>query len=89
MPFATNNAQPWEPTREAMLARVDCPTLFYVGEADELAYEGMRRCAPLVPHATLVTFPGLDHGQTNQRADLVLPHLKAFLARAAAAGVAP
>ena len=40
----------------------------------------MRDC----PHATLVTFPGLDHGQTSRRSDLVLPHLKPFLARAAA-----
>jgi hypothetical protein len=32
-----------------------------------------------MPNATLVSFPGLNHGETFRRADVVLPHVTQFL----------
>jgi pimeloyl-ACP methyl ester carboxylesterase len=75
-------AGPWEPSREAMLPKIDVPCLLYVGEADDLAYEGMKGCVGLIPDARLVIFPALDHVHTNRRADLVVPYLLEHLARA-------
>jgi hypothetical protein len=35
----------------------------------------------LLPNATYVVLPGLDHGQSFLRSDIVLPHIKEFLAQ--------
>jgi hypothetical protein len=36
----------------------------------------------LMPNATFVSLSGLSHGQAEERSDLVLPHIKKFLAEA-------
>ena len=56
------------------------PCRLYVGEADFL-YEGVKECVQQMPNATFVSFPGLDHGQTSRRSDLVLPHVTEFLSK--------
>ncbi len=65
---------------EEVLPTMTMPCLLYVGEADFL-YEGVKECVKHMPNATFVSFPGLDHGQTSRRSDLVLPHVADFLNR--------
>ena len=65
---------------EDVLPTMTMPCLLYAGEADGF-YEGARERARHIPDATFVSFPGLDHGQTSQASNLVLPHLTEFLNR--------
>ena len=49
--------------------------------ASEITFlDGAKKCAGLMPGATFVSFPGLDHGGMLARSDLALPHIKTFLA---------
>jgi len=70
-----------DPGRDATLGKLDVPCLLFAGEADTGAYEDAKRSAGLIPGASFVSFPDLNHGQTNRRSDLVLPHVQSFLAR--------
>ena len=63
---------------EEVLPTMTMPCLLYVGEADGL-FEGAKECVKHMPNVTFASFPGLDHGQTSQRSDLVLPHVQKFL----------
>ena len=63
---------------EDVLPSMTMPCLLFVGEQDFL-YEGVTRCVKDMPNATMVSFPGLDHGQAFQRSDLTLPHITKFL----------
>jgi pimeloyl-ACP methyl ester carboxylesterase len=64
---------------EDMLPTMLVPCLVIVGgEADE--YPGARECAKSVPNATFVSLPGLGHIEAIYRTDLVLPHIRKFLA---------
>ena len=62
------------------VAGIRAPTLIYAGSEDNP--EPKRRAADLLPNAAFVAIDGLDHAQTMNRADLVLPHVLAFLADA-------
>ena len=53
--------------------------LMYVGEADPL-YPKVKECAARMPNATLVSFPGLGHGQAFRYSHDGLPHVREFLA---------
>ncbi len=56
------------------------PALLYCGDADRFAdHESMKEAAALMPHATFVSLPGLDHLPALVRADLVMPHVRNFL----------
>ncbi len=58
------------------------PFLVYVGESDGgNPYMEIKKYAERLPNATFVSLPGLDHFQAGRRSDLVLPHVKRFLAR--------
>jgi pimeloyl-ACP methyl ester carboxylesterase len=59
------------------VAAIRVPTLIYVGALDDP--DPKEQVARLLPHATFVALDGLDHAQTMNRADLVLPHALAFL----------
>ena len=61
-----------------LLPNAAIPTLLYVGGNDPFL-SGARHCATLMPEATLVELPGLDHSGAIVRSDLVLPHVTAFL----------
>jgi pimeloyl-ACP methyl ester carboxylesterase len=61
-----------------VLPTVVAPCLLIVGE-DDFFYEGVRECARLMPKATLVTLPGLNHLQGFTRCDVAAPHVEAFL----------
>ena len=61
------------------LSLVSVPCLVFCGELDP-TYVGAKKAASHMPHAKFVPLPGLDHVQTFLRSDLVLPHIKKFLA---------
>lgn len=74
---------------EEVLPTMTMPCLLYCGEADFL-YPGAKEAAENMPNVTFVSFPGLNHGQTSQSSQLVLPHvfefLKSTVQKASAAG---
>ena len=54
------------------------PCLFYVSEeADDPAW---RQCIEEMPNGTFVSLPGLGHVDAGFRGDLVVPHVRKFLA---------
>ena len=56
------------------------PALLYCGDADRLAdHDSMKETVALMPNATFVSLPGLDHLPALVRADLVMPHVRDFL----------
>jgi pimeloyl-ACP methyl ester carboxylesterase len=65
------------------LSSITAPTLIYYGTAD---YPDRLpdRVAVAMPDASIVALEGLDHAQAFRRSDLVLPHVRPFLDRAAA-----
>ncbi len=64
------------------LPSMTMPILLYVGENDDLASPmAVQENANRLPNATFVSLPGLDHFQAGRRSDLVLPHIKKFLAQ--------
>jgi len=67
------------PSAEELLPRMTLPCLVYAGDRDNL-YSGAKEGASRMPNATFVSLPGLDHQQAQERIDLVLPHIKKFLA---------
>ncbi len=70
------------PDLEDDLPSMTMPILLYVGENDDLASPmAVQDHANRLPNATFVSLPGLDHFQGATRSDLVLPHIKRFLAR--------
>lgn len=64
---------------EAVLPTMTMPCLLIVGEEDGV-YPAAKECAKQMPNVTFVSLPGLDHGETIMRSDLVLPHVVKFLA---------
>ncbi len=44
---------------------------------------GSGRGAALMPRATFVVLPGLDHAQASRQSQAILPHVRAFLTRVA------
>jgi pimeloyl-ACP methyl ester carboxylesterase len=64
---------------EAVLPTMTMPCLLIVGEEDSV-YPAAKKCAKQMPNVTFVSLPGLDHGGTITRSDLVLPHVVKFLA---------
>jgi pimeloyl-ACP methyl ester carboxylesterase len=67
------------PKAEEALPRFTIPCLVFVGGADP-RYRAAKECTRRMPNASFISLPGLDHGQAFQRSDLVLPHVKSFLA---------
>jgi pimeloyl-ACP methyl ester carboxylesterase len=67
------------PSALEVLPRFNLPCLVFVGEADQ-RYLVAKECAKRIPDASFVSFSGLDHVQAFQRSDLVLPHVRRFLA---------
>ena len=64
---------------EEAARRAAVPCLVYAGENDPY-YEHAKGTAEFTPGAAFVSLPGLDHGNTFLRSDLVLPHVLRFLA---------
>lgn len=60
------------------LSAMTMPFLIYIGEADEPAEA--QECATRLPNATFVMLPGLNHVQAAGASELLVPHIKTFLA---------
>ena len=67
---------------EDAVAAIRTPGLLYAGTLDEP--DPVKRAARLMPNAAFVALQGLDHAQTFDRSDLVLPPVRAFFAKLAA-----
>ena len=66
---------------EADLPNMTMPFLVVLGEADQMVpYPGMRETYKALPSATFVSLPGATHEGVITSIDLVLPHIKEFLA---------
>ena len=63
------------------LSRIRVPCLLYCGDLDP-SFERARESTNHIPSAEFVSLPGLAHGPAMMRSDLVLPHVKEFLAKA-------
>ena len=72
--------EPASPMAGEVLPRVALPCLLFAGEADS-RHPSIRECASRMPNASFFSLPGLDHLQAGLRADLVVTHMKEFLAR--------
>ena len=55
------------------------PCLIYVGENDG-NYSNAKKASKIIPNATFISLPGLDHIAAFFRSDLVVPHVREFLA---------
>lgn len=66
------------PSLEDDLGAMELPALVYCGDQDP-AYERAKRAAELMPNATFLSLPGLNHRQAGEHSELVLPHVRAFL----------
>lgn len=63
----------------ADLPQIAAPTLFLVGTEEPFVAEA-QKAADLLPHGSFVPLDGLDHVQTFFRSDILLPHVRRFLA---------
>jgi pimeloyl-ACP methyl ester carboxylesterase len=64
---------------EEFYRNIALPCLVWVGEADD--DYSHRQYIDLIPNATFVALPGLDHTDAAFRLDLVLPYIRKFLAK--------
>jgi pimeloyl-ACP methyl ester carboxylesterase len=64
----------------ADLPEIVTPVLLLVGTEEPFAGHALE-AAELLPSGACVALQGLDHVQTFFRSDLVLPHVREFLAR--------
>lgn len=70
----------WDGVEEA-LPTMATPALIIVGDQDTEYRETAPRDAGRMPNARFVSIPGLDHVQSFDRTDLVLPHIREILDR--------
>jgi pimeloyl-ACP methyl ester carboxylesterase len=64
----------------ADLPAIETPVMLLVGTKEPFA-EQAREAAALLSRGAVVPLEGLDHVQTFFRSDLVLPHVREFLAQ--------
>jgi pimeloyl-ACP methyl ester carboxylesterase len=71
-----------KPSVEADLPKMTIPFLIILGEADEMVrYQEVSQSYKALPNAKVVPLPGINHDGIFVRSDLVLPHIKEFLAQ--------
>ncbi|WP_076071967.1 proline iminopeptidase-family hydrolase [Sphingomonas montana] len=64
----------------ARLAELRCPTLFLIGDSDEITEPTARRFAAMVPGgAETIVVPGAAHRLQNDRPDLFVAHLRDWM----------
>ena len=62
-----------------VLSTMTVPCLLFVGENDD-KFPVAQKVSEILPNATFVSFPGLDHIEATGRTALVVPHIRKFLA---------
>jgi pimeloyl-ACP methyl ester carboxylesterase len=70
-----------ESSADEILPKIDLPCLAYAGE-DDIYPSALKKTASKMPNARFISFSGLNHGTAFSRSDLILPHVKEFLAKA-------
>ncbi len=70
----------WAPLTDEELTRISSTCLVYCGELDPY-YPDAKKCVEFIVKARFISVPGLDHGATWARCDLMLPYIKEFLAQ--------
>jgi pimeloyl-ACP methyl ester carboxylesterase len=73
------------PDFSGALANLHIPVLIYAGDRDQPVHDEAARAAQGKTHVTFISLPGLMHVQASRRSDLVLPHVRPFLAEVGAA----
>ena len=68
------------PSLEEVLPTMRMPCCLYVGEQDPV-YPAVQACRHQIPQVTFISLPGLTHAEAFIRSDLVLPHVRQFLAQ--------
>jgi pimeloyl-ACP methyl ester carboxylesterase len=70
------------PLSNEELEGISLPCLVFCGEEDQGGfYPGAKECASHIPNAEFISLSGLDHPAFWSRSDIVLPHIKEFLAK--------
>jgi pimeloyl-ACP methyl ester carboxylesterase len=80
---ASASASAEAPDFTETLAGLEAPMLVYVGERDTPFHDQAQRATADLARVTFVSLPGLDHGEALRRSDVVLPHVRRFLADSA------
>jgi pimeloyl-ACP methyl ester carboxylesterase len=63
------------------LSSITLPCLVFCGDRDQGEFhQAAKECVNHIPNARFVSLPGCDHGTAITRSDLILPHIKEFLA---------
>jgi len=62
-----------------VLPTINLLCLLFVGETDPF-YQGVKKGATSMPNATFISLSNRLHVETLYRSDLVIPHIKKFLA---------
>ncbi len=65
---------------DSVLPEIHVPCLLFAGTGDEV-HALARQAAAQIPNAEFVSLPGLGHGETIERVDLVAPLVREFLRR--------
>ena len=60
------------------LPNYSVPCLLYAGTEDQV-HSKAKLCAEVMPCASFVSIPGVDHGDGFDKSELVLPHITKFL----------
>jgi len=76
---ALMSAEDFTLSLEDVLPTMKMPCLVYAGDADTFFYSNAKKCVKSMPNATFVSLPGLNHLETRDRADIILPHITKFL----------
>jgi pimeloyl-ACP methyl ester carboxylesterase len=63
-----------------VLPTLAVPCLIFVGEKDG-SYLAAKKASEIIPSATFVSLPGLDHIGAGCQVDVVVPHIRKFLAQ--------
>ena len=74
----TKTTYDW-PSAEDVLPKINIPCFIYASDADP-RYSGAREGAAHIPNAKFLSFQGIEHIEILRRSELVLPHVKNFLA---------
>ncbi len=67
------------PNADDLIPKMKLPCLLFSGEADE-DFPVIKKTAAAMPDARFFSLPGLAHAPCYQASNLVLPHVKKFLA---------
>jgi len=79
--IAMFTAQPkMVPLTNDELTAISQPCLLCCGEIDPF-YESAKETVKYIPNAEFISFTGLDHVSSWRQSDIVLPHIKEFLAK--------